>query len=79
MDGRNSVNSDTLCLVRFLIFSTNHSTAHAHTTKDQQLDGAMRLTADVILRAQVSINPLRERELNLRGILYVCLVYYLSC
>lgn len=27
----------------------------------------MRLTADVILRAQVSINPLRERELNLRG------------
>lgn len=27
----------------------------------------MRLTADVILRAQISINPLRERELNLRG------------
>ncbi|UIZ28014.1 hypothetical protein KXD40_004442 [Peronospora effusa] len=27
----------------------------------------MRLTADVILRAQVSINPLREREINLRG------------
>ncbi|ETK74375.1 hypothetical protein L915_18831 [Phytophthora nicotianae] len=27
----------------------------------------MRLTSDVILRAQVSINPLRERELNLRG------------
>ena len=27
----------------------------------------MRLTADVILRAHVSINPLRERELNLRG------------
>ncbi|KAE8902414.1 hypothetical protein PF005_g1069 [Phytophthora fragariae] len=27
----------------------------------------MRLTADVILRAQVSINPLRERELSLRG------------
>ncbi|KAG7388906.1 U2 small nuclear ribonucleoprotein A' [Phytophthora pseudosyringae] len=27
----------------------------------------MRLTADAILRAQVSINPLRERELNLRG------------
>lgn len=27
----------------------------------------MRLTADVIMRAQVSINPLRERELNLRG------------
>lgn len=27
----------------------------------------MRITADVILRAQVSINPLRERELNLRG------------
>uniref|UniRef100_M4BNH9 SAP domain-containing protein n=1 Tax=Hyaloperonospora arabidopsidis (strain Emoy2) TaxID=559515 RepID=M4BNH9_HYAAE len=27
----------------------------------------MRLTADVILRAQVSINPLRERELKLRG------------
>ncbi|GAB9469056.1 U2 small nuclear ribonucleoprotein a' [Globisporangium polare] len=28
----------------------------------------MRITADVILRAQVSINPLRERELNLRGL-----------
>lgn len=28
---------------------------------------AMRITADAILRAQVSINPLRERELNLRG------------
>ncbi|KAF1333756.1 U2 small nuclear ribonucleoprotein a', partial [Globisporangium splendens] len=28
----------------------------------------MRLTADVILRAQVSINPLRERELSLRGL-----------
>eukprot|EP00644_Phytophthora_capsici_P011101 jgi/Phyca11/110631/e_gw1.18.114.1 len=27
----------------------------------------MRLTADVILRAHVSINPLRERELSLRG------------
>lgn len=29
--------------------------------------GGMRLTADVILRAQVCVNPLRERELNLRG------------
>ncbi|TYZ61889.1 hypothetical protein PybrP1_004830 [[Pythium] brassicae (nom. inval.)] len=28
----------------------------------------MRLTADVILRARVSVNPLRERELNLRGL-----------
>ncbi|OWZ14592.1 U2 small nuclear ribonucleoprotein A' [Phytophthora megakarya] len=27
----------------------------------------MRLTADVILHAQVAINPLRERELSLRG------------
>ncbi|CEG38338.1 u2 small nuclear ribonucleoprotein a [Plasmopara halstedii] len=27
----------------------------------------MRLTADLILHAHVSINPLRERELNLRG------------
>ncbi|KAG6976994.1 hypothetical protein JG688_00000809 [Phytophthora aleatoria] len=32
-----------------------------------EIPHAMRLTSDVILRAQVSINPLRERELNLRG------------
>lgn len=29
----------------------------------------MRLTSDVILQAQVCINPLRERELSLRGTL----------
>ncbi|KAJ0402583.1 hypothetical protein P43SY_006822 [Pythium insidiosum] len=28
----------------------------------------MRLTVDVILRAPVSVNPLKERELNLRGL-----------
>lgn len=28
----------------------------------------MRLTGDFILRARVCINPLRERELDLRGI-----------
>ncbi|DBA01347.1 TPA: hypothetical protein N0F65_001586 [Lagenidium giganteum] len=37
----------------------------------QQLDrksaSTMRLTVDVILRAHVCINPLREREINLRG------------
>jgi hypothetical protein len=29
----------------------------------------MRLTVDVIQRAQISINPLKQRELNLRGAL----------
>ncbi|KAK1947399.1 putative U2 small nuclear ribonucleoprotein A' [Phytophthora citrophthora] len=32
-----------------------------------EIPKTMRLTADVILRAHVSINPLRERELSLRG------------
>ena len=38
----------------------------------------MRLTGDVILKARVLVNPLRERELDLRGTPFtkgICSIY----